>query len=138
MTQSHCPAPSQPSDAPSLVSSLRLTRRSEGGVVLVGLWGRGPSTLRNVGLTRSAVEPGMWANHCLMEGEVLGQRGLALPPFAWKGEVVLEGSGRAAPLGAQAASWGEARDLRFSFLGLLAGVLSVWLKDPMREHKIHS
>ena len=51
------------------------------------------------------------------------------------GEVVLEGRGRAAPLGAQAASWGDARPPRLSVLWFLAGVVSALIEGPLQKQK---
>lgn len=44
--------------------------------------------------------------------------------------MVLEGRGRAAPLGAQTASWGDARPPRLSVLWVLAGVVSALIEGP--------
>lgn len=121
VTQSHC---SSQSGEPSLVSSLRLARRSPVDVPLTGLWGI--RTRRDGGVIWPG-DPCVGDNHCLMEHGVLWRTtGL------WEGlcDVVLEGRGRAAPLGAQAASWGEVRPPKLSDLWLLAGVDSTLTKGP--------
>ena len=67
---------------------------------------------------------------------------LAVAPCAWTGDVVLEDSGRAATLGAQAAGCGDdsagcgdARVPALSVLVLLAGVFSVCLEVSLRHNK---
>lgn len=102
VTQSHCSVPSQFEDEPSPVSSLRLARRSVGGVLLAELWGDWLST-------RWAGEPAcsevllLGDNHCLIVGGVLCRTAAVLESCERLGVVVLEERGRAAPLGAQAA-----------------------------------
>lgn len=130
VTQPHCSAPSQPADAPSPVSSLRLARRSVGEGPLAGLWGNGLSTLRPRGLTWPG-EPRLGEdNHCWIEDGDLRRTAAAVVSCEGTGEVVLEGRGNAAPLGAQAASWGDAKPPRLSVLWILAGVVSALIEGP--------
>lgn len=126
-TQSHFS--SQSADGPSLVSSLRLTRRSFGDVLLTTLWEQGLSTLLGWGFFWSG-EPWLGTSHCLIVDGVLWQTEAVLTPWDKIGEVVLEGRGRAAPLGAQEASRGEVRAPRLSVLWALAGVVSTRMEGP--------
>lgn len=81
------------------------------------LWGHGLSTWRGGGLA------GLGVSHCLIDVGVVSLGAVA--SREGRGEVVvLEGSGRAAPLGAQAAGCGDDGLLRLSDLLTLAGVVS--------------
>lgn len=103
--------------APSPVSSLRLARRSVGEGLQPAVWGHGLSTWRGGGLA------GLGVSHCLINVGVVSFGAEA--SREGRGEVVvLDGSGRAAPLGAQAAGCGEQGPPRLSDLLTLAGVVS--------------
>lgn len=75
-------------------------------------------------------DPWLRDNHCLIEDGVLWRAAAALASLDWIGEVVLEGRGRAAPLGAQEASRGEVRAPRLSVVWALAGVVSALAEGP--------
>lgn len=102
----------------SPVSNLRLARRSVGEVLAVVLWGHGLSTWRAGGLA------GLGVSHCLIDLSVV-TFGAGASREGLGEVVVLEGSGRAAPLGAHVASCGDNRPSRLSNLLTLAGVVSV-------------
>lgn len=69
-------------------------------------------------------------NHCLIEGGVLWRTAAIVEFGEQLDKVVLEGRGRAAPLGAQAPGWGEVMPPRLSLLWILAGVVSVEMEGP--------
>lgn len=102
----------KPDLAQSPVSSRRFARRSDEGP-----WRTGVSTLR-----RGDVPwwPGelLRLNHCWIDEGILGLLSLA------EGAEVFDGRGKSAPVGAQEAGWGEARETTLSEPGLLAGVSS--------------
>lgn len=106
---------SSPKPDPSPVSSRRFARRSEEGP-----WRTGVSTLRRGDVPRW---PGELPRliHCWMDEGILGLLTLA------EGADVFDGRGKSAPVGAQAAGWGEARETALSDPGLLAGVTSTGL-----------
>lgn len=136
VTQSHSSAPLQLAVSPSPVSSLRLARRSVGFGLPARLWGRGLNTRHSGGPTGPG-DPWLGDSHCLMDG-VLWWTEAASVSWEEMGEGVLEGRGRAAPLGAQAASWGDARLPRLSGLSVLwvlAGVVSTLIKGPAQRQK---
>lgn len=120
---SDTPSFSSPTPEASPVSSRRLARRSEQEP-----WRTGLSTLRHGEALRAA---GKWPRliHCWMDEGILGLRSLAT------GADVFDGRGRSAPVGAQAAGWGEARDADLSDMGLLAGVTATGLKGPEKTVK---
>lgn len=136
VTQSHSSAPSQLAVSPLPVSSLRLARRSVGVVLPARLWGQGLNTRHSGGPTWPG-DPWLGDSHCLIDG-VLRWTETASVSWEEMGEGVLEGRGRAAPLGAQAASWGDARLprlSRLSVLWVLAGVVSTLIKAPAQRQK---
>lgn len=65
-----------------------------------------------------------------MDEETLG-----LPSLA-TGADVFDGRGRSAPVGAQAAGWGEARIADLADMGLLAGVTATGLRTPEKTVRI--
>lgn len=60
--------------------------------------------------------------HCWRDEGILG-----LLSLAGGAEVVFDGRGKAAPVGAQVAGWGEARETDLADPGFLAGVSSTGL-----------
>lgn len=133
-TQAQALSPLQQQASPSaVVSRRRLARRSGGEGApcrSCGLWGHGLRTFRSGGVSWSAGDPGVRESHWRMEAPEEGVFRGGVKALSPSGPGVLEGRGRSAPLGAQAAGWGEDRGPRLSVRGLLAGVSSHLLTQP--------